>query len=422
MRKKIEYILSTSTFRQSLLATTTTVVTGGLGLAFYALLARYLGASLYGIVTLTLSVLTLVSDIGNIGSDTGLLSFIGKYSHNREKRNSFLTLALIIKCISLIILSLFGLLFSHSVSHFVFHKPFLEPYIFVAFLSAGCVLLYSFVTTSLQGLERYGKWSVVSILSNLLRIILLFLFLTFGLTAWIGIISYVLPLLFCFILGIIFLPKFFRKFDSSITKEFFTYNIWVTVFTIIAAISSKIDVFLTGRYLSLEIVGIYSVALGLSSIVPQFILGIATVVAPKLSRFTDDFSAIQYLKKLQLFVTLLAVVGVVFGLIVSYFGIPLIYGTEYVQSFVPFAILLFAQAIFLISLPAHSTVFYYFRVPKVFLWVSSGHLLIMIVLGTVLIPYYGATGAAVTYLMGTLWNFLIPAFWVMYKFFAENRL
>jgi hypothetical protein len=30
MRKKIEYILSTSTFRQSLLATTTTVVTGGL--------------------------------------------------------------------------------------------------------------------------------------------------------------------------------------------------------------------------------------------------------------------------------------------------------------------------------------------------------------------------------------------------------
>jgi O-antigen/teichoic acid export membrane protein len=131
MRKKIEYILSTSTFRQSLLATTTTVVTGGLGLAFYALLARYLGASLYGIVTLTLSVLTLVSDIGNIGSDTGLLSFIGKYSHNREKRNSFLTLALIIKCISLIILSLFGLLFSHSVSHFVFHKPFLEPYIFV---------------------------------------------------------------------------------------------------------------------------------------------------------------------------------------------------------------------------------------------------------------------------------------------------
>ena len=97
------------------------------------------------------------------------------------------------------------------------------------------------------------------------------------------------------------------------------------------------------------------------------------------------------------------------------FFIPILFGKEYVASGPPFVVLLFAMLIFLFSVPLHMAVIYYFSYPKLFFWVSLGHLAIIAGLGWVLISSFGAMGAAFTVLVGNIFNFVVPATWVLLK-------
>src|SRR3989344_2955674 len=56
--------LATTTFRQSSITFIGTALTGALGAVFYILAARFLGPSAFGLFNVSLTVLTLTSDIG----------------------------------------------------------------------------------------------------------------------------------------------------------------------------------------------------------------------------------------------------------------------------------------------------------------------------------------------------------------------
>src|SRR5690606_39148753 len=142
-------------------------------------------------------------------------------------------------------------------------------------------------------------------------------------------------------------------------------------------------------------VGVYQVAKNLTDIVPQIVFALAVVVAPKLAAFNlDHKKAVPYLKKVQLLTLGLSVLGIIVGIPLGYFLIPQIYGMEYLPSIYPFIILIIAQAVFLISIPAHTSVIYYFSNPKLFLPISLGHLSVVGVLGWMIIPRDGYIGAA----------------------------
>ena len=93
--------------------------------------------------------------------------------------------------------------------------------------------------------------------------------------------------------------------------------------------------------------------------------------------------------------------------------IPILFGVSYISSGPLFIILLFAMLIFLISVPIHMSVFYYFSYPKLFFWISLGHLAIIAGVGWDLISAYGVMGAAWTVLIGQVFNLVVPAIWVL---------
>ena len=82
----------------------------------------------------------------------------------------------------------------------------------------------------------------------------------------------------------------------------------------------------------------------------------------------------------------------------------------------PFVILLFAQAVFLVSIPVHTSIFYYFSKPKVFVFVGALHLVLVSFLGWLLISRFGYVGAALTMLVGNIFNFIAPGIWVLKEF------
>lgn len=411
-------IFATVTFRQSSITFTGTFINGVLGAVFYILTARFLGPASFGLLMVAITTLTLISDVGDLGTDTGLINFVSRYIKKKsEKAKRFLKLGLEIKLAVSVIVLLFGIFLAPQIAEAAFAKPELAVPLKIASVGVGTFLLFSFITSALQSLQKFWSWSLIQVGTNALRLILIILLFYFGIANLENtlMIYIIIPLLGFFVGIYLIKPDFLKvKNEFSVAKEFFKYNKWVAAFTLLAAFSSRLDTFISARLLSASDVGIYSAANQIVTIVPQIVAAIGTVIAPKMAEMGGIKSLTAYLKKTQLLVLVIAGFGLLSIPVVSYL-IPLLFGAEYAASIPLFIILLFAMLIFLISVPFHQAVFYYFSYPKLFFWLSIVHLAIIAGLGWNLISIYGAMGAAVTVLAGQVINFIIPAVWVVKK-------
>lgn len=419
MRNYLTDLLKTKTLKDSSITISGTLVNGTLGLIFYFVMARFLGPTSFGVFSVAVVTLTLVGDIANFGSDTGTVRFVGKFiNKERNKALKFLKLSLKVKAVASLLVLLLGWQAVPFLVLQIFGKPELILPLRLSLVGVGGYLLYGFSTYSLQAIQRFWVWSGLHISANALRLLTILILIYLGvLSAENGFLVYITVPYLGFLAGLFFLPKFLKvKNENRVAKEFFGYNLWVAAFTIIAAVSGRLDTFLATSLLTLKEVGVYQAAVQLASIVPQIVFALGTVVAPKLAGTRNNSQALGYLKKLQVFVVALAVLGLILGIPLSKFVIPILYGKEYIASIAPFIVLLFAQAVFLISVPVHTSVFYYFGYPKLFVFIAMGHLAIIAGLGYPLIGLYGYLGAAYAVLAGNIFNLLVPTIWVARKF------
>lgn len=414
----LKSIIKTTTFRQSQITVVGTIINGALGALFYIVLARFLGPSDFGLLTVSIATIALVADIADVGTNTGLVRFVSSnLAVDKEKAYRFLKLSLEVKVIAWLVTFLIIFLLSPFLANQVFHKvELILPLRLVAF-GVGAALLFTFATSMLQAYQKYFLWSVVNIVTNLARLVLILVlgyYLVLNVES--SLLVYIILPIFGFFITLLVVPArkiFVSRDEFSLSKELFKYNLPVAIFTIIAAFSSKLDTFLNAALLSAKEVGIYGAANQLVQVVPQIVAGLGLVAAPKFSAFQSIKQMIIYLKKFQLFVSGLVFLGVL-SLPLSIKLIPIIL-PQYQEAILPFVFLFLAMLVFLFSLPVHMSVIFYFARPDVFIWVSIIHLMIIGGLGYLLISTYGVIGASVTVLVGTTFNFLYPLVWLIYK-------
>jgi len=409
-------IFATATFKQSGITFTGTLINGVLGAVFYILVARFLGPASYGLLAVTIAVLTLVADIGDLGTDTGLVRFVGKYINtDKLKAYRFLKLGLKVKLLVSIFVMLFGYFLAPAIANSVFAKPILTQPFRIAFIGVGSALLFSFTTHTLQALQKFVSWSAIQVGTNLIRLLIIVVLYYLGSINIINTLSaYIIMPFLGFLFGLFIIPTKFMKVrnEGSVTKDFFHYNKWVAAFTLVAAVSSRLDTFITARLLTAAQLGIYSAANQIVQIVPQIVAAMGTVIAPKMASMGKIEDLISYIKKTQVMVIVLSFMGILSIPFVVYL-IPLLFGPDYSGSIPIFVILLFAMLAFLISVPVHNAIFYYFSYPKLFFWLSLTHITIVGVAGWYAISIYGLIGAATVVLLGQVVNLIIPTVWVV---------
>lgn len=415
----LKSIVKTATFRQSQITILGTLINGILGALFYILMARFLGPADFGLLAVSIATLTLISDVVDFGTNTGLARFVSaNILNNKDKALKYLKLSLEVKLVVWILVLGIGILLTPVLANNIFNKPQLLTPLRLVIFGVGGALLFTFATASLQSLQRYIAWSVINVLTNLVRLGLVGILIFYqSLNLQSGLITYITIPFFGFFLTLLILPTrqmLLEKKEFSVGKQFFSYNLWVAAFTIIAAISSRLDTFLNARLLTTHEVGIYSAANQLTSVVPQIVGALGVVAAPKFSEFKNIWQMLTYFKKFQLMVLGLAALGILV-IPVSFYVIPLIYGQDYIATVLPFIILLLAMLVFLISVPLHNSIIFYFGKPQVFVWVAIGHLLIIGILGYFMILNYGIMGAATTVLIGMIFNFVAPLIWFLIK-------
>lgn len=412
-------ILSTATFKQSQITIVATIINGALGAGFYILMARFLGPANFGLLTVSIATLTLLADILDFGTNTGIVRFVSaSLVSNKDKAFRFLKLSLEIKMAVWSLLLIVGIVLAPGIAINIFNKTELAIPLQLVMVGVGGALFFSFATSSLQAFQKYFNWGIINILTNSLRLLFIFILLFYQqLNLISGLLAYILFPFFGFSLALLLIPTkrvITVKNEFSVAKELFSYNFWVALFVIIAAISSRLDTFLTARLLTVQELGIYGAANQLVQVVPQIVGALGVVAAPKFAGFTSIKQMIEYFKKFQLMVIGLSLL-ILFAIPLSFYIIPLLFGSQYSATIFPFIILLLAMLVFLISVPLHNSIIYYFGKPRVFVWVSIIHLFIIGIFGYFLISKYGVIGAAFSVLVGMLFNLLAPLAWLIYR-------
>lgn len=417
--ERVKKLLKTSTLRQSSITFTASMINGVLGALFYIVIARTLGPAQFGIFSVAVAASTLLADVSDLGTDTGLVRFVGRYiKKDKQKAYRFLKLTLKIKVVTSLIVISIGLILAPFLADTVFAKPNLAVPLRIAFLGIGSAQLFAFVTHEFQSFQKFLHWGAIFVSTNLLRLILIFFVMSSGvLTSENSLLIYISIPFLGFLIGSFFVPtSAFLKVDNEwqVASEMFHFNKWVTAFTIVAATSSRFDTFISARLLSQAQVGIYSASNQLVQIVPQLIVALGTVFAPKMSEMGALTDLKKYLVKSQIMVTIIAVLGLV-AIPIAAVLIPIFYGVAFQGSVPVFVVLFVAMLVFLISVPIHNAIIYYYSYPKLFFLTSLGHLAIIGFVGWQMIGTYGVMGAALTVLLGTIYNFLVPAAWLGIK-------
>lgn len=402
----------------------TAIINGGLGALFYIFLARTLGPADFGIITLSVLVLTLIADIADLGTNTGLVKFVSShYKYDRKQALQFLKLGLEIKFITWLFVLFGGYLAIPFIAEVVLNQKDLISYLRLSLIGVGGALLFTFITSSLQSLQRFHSWGFILILTNLARLIIIILVsLTYILTPFDALITYISIPFLGFLIGLFLLPTreiIISKDEFSLINRFFSYNRWVALTIFITAFSSRIESFIVARFLPISDVGIYNSANQLVAIIPQIVSALGIVIAPQIAAMTDEKTMFQFYKRIQLMV----IIGALFGLIgipLSYVIIPLIYGYTYMEAIPIFSILLMAQLLFLIALPIHTSILYFYSRSDFFVWISILHLVLVSVGSYVGLTYIGLIGVALSVLFAMVINVMISFIWLSRKIYLKG--
>lgn len=415
MSKFIRALFKTATLRQSSITLVGTLLNGVLGMVFYILTARWLGPVDFGLLTLAITTLTLVADIADFGTNTGLVKFVsGHLKTDKEKAYRFLKLSLMVKLAVYLMVLGVGWVMAPWIALTVFQKADLIQPLRLAFVGVGGAMLFSYLTAVLQALEKFKWWSGINIGMNSLRVGLLGLvFSAMVLSVESTLLIYILMPVVGFVIGCWLLPiKQIIKVKNvkSVAGEMYRFNRWVALFVLIAAISSRLDTFLAGRFLDQFELGIYGASNQLALTISQLVAALGVVVAPKFASFDNKIKMLDYFKKVQwlvvglggLILLSLPVVGMV---------LPTLYGAEY-QLMVPiFSLLVVGMLFFLLSVPIHNSLIYYYGRSDIFVWVALGHLAVVGLVGWWLVQSMGVVGLALTVGVGMVFNLVVPGVW-----------
>ena len=362
-------------------------------------LARTLGVERFGTWSFFFSALTIILLLSYFGINASARKFVAQYNKTGELNNvlkSSLKLRLIFSLTFAVILILF-----HKPLAMLLGKP---EFAHLFLLSTPLIILaglVEFLKNTFMGLHRIIYNFFVNLLEYGLKLILVVICLTVSLDLSNIVNSFTIACLMTSVIGLYLLYfKFYRgnkvHAENNFNGKIFKYSIPLFFITIGFLIATEVDTVMLGLLSTDAEVGTYAVAKQIIIKLPHISLAMAMGTMPVFAKLNEGNK--KKLKKL--FYKLLMTNALVFSIIsigiivLSRFFIPLIFGVEYTSSVLPLQILTiylvgFSFSIFL------STFLDYQGLAKKRAINLSVSMVLNIVLNFILIPEYGAVGAAI---------------------------
>jgi O-antigen/teichoic acid export membrane protein len=361
-------------------------------------LARFLGVERLGLWSFFLGILSIILLLSYGGINASATKYIAEHNKTSNLRNVLKSSFKIRVLFSLIFSAL--LLFLYKPLIILIGRPELEN----LFLWAVPLVFLSGLTEYLKavftGLHRNKYNFIINFIEYGLKLILLVCFLMFSNNLISVVNSYSLALFITVAVGFyLFYFNFYKDLkysNENFDRNIFKYSIPLFFISMGFWMATELDVVMIGFIKGNYEVGIYSVAKEIIIKLPHIALAISMGTMPLFAKINTENK--EALKKL--FYKLLKINTIIFGSIAflliffSWFFIPLFYGKNYAGSVLPLQLLTPYLVMFSYSIFLSSFLDYRGLAKKRAINLSIA-IILNIVLNFILIPQYGASGAAI---------------------------
>lgn len=395
-----------------------------LGYLVVLIISRNYGAEGVGVYNLTLNIMTLMAMMASMGINVSILRYVGQFNNRGEEYKLKLLYRYAVELVvpfSLflsILLYFFAGIIAGNVFHNLTYKPALE---FVA-LIVPFLALQNISVEFIRGLKKLKisefLRSVNPLLLNILLLLIIGLFIIDQMlplyTLGIGIALSTLFSVF-YIVNRVYRIEY-KSIDDFSKKELISTSIPMLINAISLFLMTYISIFLLEVFSTTEDVGIFSIAVKLSTLISLILIVINTMFAPKISelywnkRYEELQNVIYRATKLVFIVSSsIAIILISF----SDFFLSL-FGKEFILGNSVLLILVVGQLInaicgsvgIILNMTGHQKVLRNILIFSVF---------ISIILNYTLIRKYGINGAAVASVVSmALWN-ILAAIFIKYK-------
>lgn len=431
-KQKLHNLLSDRKFaeilRGSAWAFAAQIIASGLGLLVSVVIARYYGAEGMGIVAVVTSVLSLVAIFTVLGNDTAILRHIPEHLIKHSAGSAFrIYRQSLFMVLGFSLLAGILLYFSAGVlATRVFSKPHLFFFLALSALFIPFNGLRMLTTQAVRGMRLIRIFSLMLILPFLANLLLLL-----GLTAFrfsIGNPVYAMlgAQLVTGVAGWIIMEKSFRhrltpedRIVAIPPRTMLGISVPMSLTSGLFFMTSQIGVIILGMFRVDAEVGIYAVAVRLSTLVGIILISINSMAAP---RFAELFHAgkideLFYVARKSAKLIFWVTTPILLFLIIA--GRPLLqyaFGGEFVLAYPALLLLILGQFVnalsgstgFFMNMTGHENML------RNFTAITTA---LNIILSLLLIPRYGILGAAFAAMTGiSLLNILILIYiWKKYQ-------
>lgn len=245
-----------------------------LGYAYRIIVARYYGPEVYGLLTLSLTILGWFALFSLLGFDSGILRYLSLYSSKKEenKASYIVKFSLNLLLITGIAAGILLFIFSDLIAEKIFSNSQLS--IFLKLFSLT-IPLTSIKTVFFPLMQVYGKYGwvlfVSKILDPLAKVVILAALIFLGISSINVPISFLAATLIVSLFTYLFCRISFRKFfkikprkNKPLVREMFSYSWPLVFFTISMFLFHQEDSFMIGILKNVEDVGFYNAAVPIS--------------------------------------------------------------------------------------------------------------------------------------------------------------
>jgi O-antigen/teichoic acid export membrane protein len=376
-------------------------------LAISIIVARNLGPDMMGIFSIIVLMISAVEIVSNLGLQNLSTKYIAEFSgrDQAENREKLLFHVIKVKFGFTVVFSLLLVIFSRHLAQF-YSEPQLELYVIVSavgLLPSGLTMIMQSV---IQGLQKYKIIAYRNLFVAPVHVAVTFLALKlhYGISGLLvaNILVSVLDLaIYAYYVSrhVRFRFSFDVPLRKDISERIFRYNWQVALIVFLdTVVWQKSEVFFLGKLSARSEVAFYSVAYNTANWMVAFLPGVFSgVLFPAISELYGKGEN-KSIKKIYLhstrYLMMLAVPICFGGLALSKRIVALLYGSEYLPMVPAFDILLLSTCFGIVA-SAGSSVIY--ATEKQYFIVKVGTILAIgnILMNLVLIPRYGATGAAI---------------------------
>lgn len=323
-----------------------------LGIFTGVLSTRILGDEGKGIYTIFQANAQLFVLIFLLGIDTGIVYYV---SSKKEKESKVLGMSILLFFISstillvcIIFLNIFNLSYIYIPKGYdsFFYSAILFLLFFFSFFN-------SIISSFIRAHSLFGIVNKVSILNSIINLFLFgFAFIytniintettrSFDIILLITLVSLIVN---TFVWLVIYTKKISQKPDFNIKvrknlKRFILYNFSVYIGVLINFFNYRLDLWIVNYYSNKKDLSYYSLSTNIIQIILYVSVAIASVLLPYLSNKSES-KRIELFKKISKYSSLLFILIVIAGFILSPYLIPYLYGNDFINSVTPFQLLI----------------------------------------------------------------------------------